>query len=105
MIFDQSVLICGDLCLLFQIRHRCTFEGLNAFKLVSRDARGLSESSFSNPGPYSISFDTSVLNCGNLCLWFLIRHSCTLERQNAVKLGSRDAKGLSESSSIILGPY
>ena len=45
MSFDPSVLICGNLCLWFQIRHRYTLEGLYAFKLVSRDARGLSESS------------------------------------------------------------
>ena len=49
MSFDPSVLICGNLCLWFQIRHRCTLEGLYAFKLVSRDARELSESFSSNP--------------------------------------------------------
>ena len=58
----------------FQIRHRCTLERLYAFKLVSRAARELSESFSSNPGPYLMSFDTSVLICGNLCLWFQIRH-------------------------------
>ena len=105
MSFDPSVLICGNLCLWFQIRHRCTLEGLYAFKLVSRDARELSESFSSNPGPYLMSFDPSVLICGNLCLWFQIRHRCTLEGLNAFKLGSRDAKGLSVSSSSILGPY
>ena len=105
MSFDPSVLICGNLCLWFQIRHRCTLEGLNAFKLVSRDARELSESFSSNPGPYLMSFDPSVLICGNLYIWFQIRHRCTLERLNAFKLGSRDARGLSDSSSSILGPY
>ena len=78
MSFDPSVLICGNLYIWFQIRHRCTLEGLYAFKLVSRDARELSESFSSNPGPYFMSFDPSVLISGNLCLWFQKRHRCTL---------------------------
>ena len=64
MIFDPSVLICGNLCLWFQIRHICSLEGFYAFKLVSRDARELSESFSSNPGPYLMSFDPSLLICG-----------------------------------------
>ena len=105
MSFDTSVLICGNMCLWFQIRHRCTHEGLSALKLVSRDARGLSDSSSSILGPYLMSFDTSVLICGNMCLWFQIRHRCTLGGLYAFKLVSRDARGLSESSSSIFGPY
>ena len=105
MSFDTSVLICGNLCLWFQIRHRCTLEGLSSFKLVSRDARGLSDSSSSILGPYLMSFDPSVLICGNLYIWFQIRHRCTLEGLYAFKLVSRDARGLSDSSSSILGPY
>ena len=105
MSFDPSVLICGNLCLCFQIRHRYTLEGLYTFKLVSRDARELSESFSSNPGPYLMSFYPSVLICCNLYIWFQIRHRCTLEGFYAFKLVSRDARGLSESSSSILGPY
>ena len=98
MIFDLSVLIFGNLCLWLQIRHRCTLAGLYAFKLGSRDARGLSESSSSILKPFYMSFDPSVLICGNLCLWFQIRRRCTLGGFNDLKLDSRDVRGLSESS-------
>ena len=90
MSFDPSVLICGNLCFWFQIRHRCTLEGLNAFILVSRDARGLSESSSSILRPYYMIFDQSVLICGNLYNWVQIRNRCTLEGLFAFKLVSRD---------------
>ena len=67
---DQSLLICGNLCLRFQIRHRCTIWGFKAYQTALRDARGLSESSSSILGPYLMSLDTSVLICSNLFLWF-----------------------------------
>ena len=105
MSFYKSVLICGNLCLWFQIRHRCTLEGLDTFKLISRDAKRFYESSSGNPGQYLISVDPSVLICGNLYIWFQIRHRCTLEGLYAFKLVSRDARELSESFSSNPGPY
>ena len=105
MSFYTSVLICGNLYIWFQIRHRCTLEKLDTFKLISRDARRFSESSSCSPGQYLMSVDPSVLICGNLYLWFQIRHRCTLEGLYAFKLVSRDARELSESSSSIFGPY
>ena len=45
--------------------HRCTLGGFKAYQTALRDARGLSDSTSSNPRPYLMSFDTSVLICGN----------------------------------------